>query len=73
MSADENSERSNISSWTIIVAFLAVLCLPFALIGLAILEHSTFGTAYVGNVYRTLGIYQPLESLYNLIVWCVKK
>jgi hypothetical protein len=72
-SPNENSEWPNIPRWTIIVALLTLLCLPFALISLAILEQSVFGSAYVGNAYRTIGIYDPLQSLYDLIAPWFKK
>jgi hypothetical protein len=72
-SPEDKSERPNISRWAIIVALLALLCLPFALIGLSILERSIFNTAYLSNAYRTVGIHESLQSLYDPIAPWLKK
>lgn len=63
----EDTEWPSIPRWVIVVTLLALLCLPFALIGLNILERSLFDTAYVANAYRTIGIHDSLQSLYTLI------
>jgi len=51
-----------------ILLVLALLVLPFVLLGLAILEETLFRTGRLTEVYEFIGIYKPLKALYDLLV-----
>lgn len=47
---------------------MAVFALPFILLGLGIMEETVFRTGYVADLYRLIGIYDPLKALLDFLV-----
>jgi hypothetical protein len=45
------------------VALVALVALPFLLIGVALFEEVVVGTNYITSLYRTVGLFAPLDWL----------
>jgi len=61
--AKKRPKSSKFHTATVAFVLLALVALPFLLIGVALFEEVVVGTNYVTSLYRSVGLFGPLDWL----------